>query len=126
MANSDQKNKKSNKLPLSVLNYFASFTETKFNFRTLINYKWTNNELTLDLALFQNFQNSLLNKIKSGDNSQLIVQRNEHTLLLPGNEIKQEINKILSDEFNLNYLKSCISQEKEKISKKGGGFYCHR
>ncbi len=111
-----------NKLPSSILNYFASFTETKFNFRTLINYRWTNNELTLDLVLFQDFQNSLLKKIKSGDNSQLTIQRNEHTLILPGNEIKQEIDKILSDEFNLTYLKSCIKQEKEKISKKESGF----
>ena len=122
MVSSKQNSQKSIKLPLSILNYFASFTETKFNFRTLINYKWTNNELTLDLALFQNFQDSLLDKIKAGDNSQLTVQRNEHTIILPGSEIKQEIDRILSDEFNLTYLRSCINQEKGKISKKESGF----
>ena len=40
------------KLPKQILNYFATFTETRFNFRRLINYKWTNNELTLDLSFF--------------------------------------------------------------------------
>ena len=45
-----------NKLPEGILNYFATFTETRFNFRRLINYKWTNNELTLDLSLFPEFQ----------------------------------------------------------------------
>jgi len=58
--------KSANKLSTSILNYFAAFTETKFNFRTLINYRWTNNELTLDLAIFQDFQDALLQRIKAG------------------------------------------------------------
>ena len=38
-------NKKSaTRLSANILNYFAAFTETRFNFRTLINYRWTNNE----------------------------------------------------------------------------------
>jgi len=61
--------KSANKLSTSILNYFAAFTETKFNFRTLINYRWTNNELTLDLAIFQDFQDALLQRIKAGDNT---------------------------------------------------------
>ena len=43
-------NKKSaTRLSANILNYFAAFTETRFNFRTLINYRWTDNELTLIL-----------------------------------------------------------------------------
>ena len=56
-----------NKLPKEILNYFATFTETRFNFRRLINYKWTNSELTLDLSFFPEFQRTLLNKIEAGD-----------------------------------------------------------
>jgi hypothetical protein len=41
---------KANKLSESILNYFAAFTETGFNFRTLINYRWTNNEHILTLS----------------------------------------------------------------------------
>ena len=58
---------KANKLSANILNYFAAFTETRFNFRTLINYRWTNNELTLDLGIFQDFQDELLQRIKTGD-----------------------------------------------------------
>ena len=54
---------KANKLSESILNYFAAFTETRFNFRTLINYRWTNNELTLNLSIFQYVQDVLLQKI---------------------------------------------------------------
>ena len=59
-----QNQKKTNRLSTTILNYFAAFTETKFNFRTLINYRWTNNELTLDLAIFQDFQDLILQRIK--------------------------------------------------------------
>ncbi len=33
--------KNSTRLSANILNYFAAFTETRFNFRTLINYRWT-------------------------------------------------------------------------------------
>jgi len=54
---------KADNLSANVLNYFAAFTETRFNFRTLINYRWTNNDLTLDLSIFQDFRDALLQKI---------------------------------------------------------------
>ena len=109
-----QNKKGPNKLSTSVLNYFAAFTETKFNFRTLINYRWTNDELTLDLALFQDFQDSLLERIKTGDNSPLVVRANENILTLSGDEVLLEINKALSGKFGLDYIKTCVKQESAK------------
>ena len=106
-----QNKKSDNKLSTSILNYFAAFTETKFNFRTLINYRWTNNELTLDLAIFQDFQDSLLQKIKTGDNTPLTVRNNEHILSLSEDELLLEINEAISDRFGLDYLKTCVKQE---------------
>ncbi len=70
-----QNRKRGNKLPTSILNYFAAFTETRFNFRTLINYRWTENELTLDLAIFQDFQDIILQRIKAGDNTPLTLKK---------------------------------------------------
>jgi hypothetical protein len=106
------KNRKSaSKLSTSILNYFAAFTETKFNFRTLINYRWTNNELTLDLAIFQDFQYTLLQRIKAGDKTPLIVKNNEHILALSGDEVLLEIDNALSGKFGLDYLKTCVKQE---------------
>ena len=92
------KNRKSaNKLSTSILNYFAAFTETKFNFRTLINYRGTNNELTLDLAIFQDFQDALLQRIKARDNTPLIVRNNEHILTLSGDAVLLEIDKAVAE-----------------------------
>jgi hypothetical protein len=97
-------NKKSaTRLSANILNYFAAFTETRFNFRTLINYRWTDNELTLDLGIFQEFQDELLQRIKTGDSTPITVKNNEHVLSLSGDDVLLEINKALSDKFGLEY-----------------------
>jgi len=105
----------SKKLPSSILNYFAAFTETKFNFRTLINYRWTNDELTLDLSLFQNFQKKLLEIIKSEKNKSIVIKSNEFTLSLLGDDIQIEIEKALSNAFGQDYLKTCVEQKLDRI-----------
>ena len=99
------------KLPKEILNYFATFTETRFNFRRLINYKWTNNELTLDLSLFPEFQLLLLNKIKADDLSPLAVRKNEYTLVLCKENLLVEVKKLLQGNFGADYLEQCINDE---------------
>ena len=91
-------------LSANILNYFAAFTETRFNFRTLINYRWTDNELTLDLGIFQDFQDELLQRIRTGDSAPITVKNNEHVLSLSGDDVLLEINKALSDKFGLDIL----------------------
>ena len=100
-----------NKLPKEILNYFATFTETRFNFRRLINYKWTNNELTLDLSLFPSFQALLLNKIKTGDLSPITIKQNEHTILISKEAFQTEIETLLQNTFNKDYLDKCLNDE---------------
>ena len=99
------------KLPKEILNYFATFTETRFNFRRLINYKWTNNELTLDLSLFPEFQLLLLNKMKNGDLSAVAVKKNDYTLVLSKDSLLLEVKKLLQGNFGADYLKQCINDE---------------
>lgn len=112
-------NKKSvTRLSANILNYFAAFTETRFNFRTLINYRWTDNELTLDLGIFKEFQEELLQRIKSGDRTSLTVRNNEHVLSLSGEDVLLEINNALSDKFGLEYLNSCVEQETQKVAER--------
>jgi len=113
------KNKKeANKLSSNILNYFAAFTETRFNFRTLINYRWTNNELTLDLSIFQEFQDTLLEKIKTGNRTPISVKNNAHDLTLSGSKILPEIDKALSKKFGTEYLEEFIEQERRKIAER--------
>jgi hypothetical protein len=117
-----QNRKSATTLSANILNYFAAFTETRFNFRTLINYRWTDNELTLDLGIFQGFQDELLQWIKSGDTTPVIVRSNEHVLSLSGDEVLLEINKALSDKFGLEYLKSCVEREIQRVAERDAVF----
>ncbi len=107
-----------NKLPKEILNYFATFTETRFNFRRLINYKWTNNEFTLDLSLFPEFQLLLLNKIKDGDLSPVAVKKNEYTLVLSKDSLLIEVKKLLQGHFGADYLEQCIKDEYTQIAER--------
>jgi superfamily I DNA and/or RNA helicase len=105
-----------NNLPKQILNYFATFTETRFNFRRLINYKWTNNELTLDFSFFPQFQTKLLEKIKTGDMSPVSVKQDEQTIVIPKDQITAEIEKVLIKDFNSAYIDKCQNEEVTNIS----------
>lgn len=105
-----------NNLPKEILNYFATFTETRFNFRRLINYKWTNNELTLDLSLFPEFQLKLLKKIKDGDLSPVVIKQGEYSISIPKDLLLVEIVKLLKVKFNKDYLEKCIIDEYKQVA----------
>ncbi|MDD5322418.1 MAG: AAA domain-containing protein [Methylococcales bacterium] len=105
-----------NKLPKEILNYFATFTETRFNFRRLINYKWTNNELTLDLSFFPEFQRTLLKKIEAGDLSSLSIKQKEFTIVISKESVLLEIKKILQGNFNAMYLENCLQAEFSQVA----------
>ncbi|KAF0159362.1 MAG: superfamily I DNA and RNA helicase and helicase subunit [Syntrophaceae bacterium] len=105
-----------NKLPKEILNYFATFTETRFNFRRLINYKWTNNELTLDLSLFPSFQTLLLNKVKTGDLAPITIKQNQYAILISKEAFQTEIEALLQNNFNKAYLDQCLSDEDALIA----------
>ncbi|MBW6484996.1 MAG: AAA family ATPase [Syntrophobacterales bacterium] len=99
------------KLPKEILNYFATFTETRFNFRRLINYKWTNNELTLDLSLFPTFQTRLLQKIKTGDLSPVTIKQNEYTIVISKEVLQLDVEALLQNKVNKSYLDKCLTDE---------------
>jgi hypothetical protein len=109
---------KLSKLASSILNYFAAFTETRFNFRTLINYRWTDDEFTLDLSVFQGFQDQIISRIKSGDYTPLSVKSGEHVLKLSGDRVSLAFLRELAERFGQGYLKSCVNTEYEKAAEK--------
>ena len=117
-----QSTKQSNKLASSILNYFAAFTETRFNFRTLINYRWTDNELTLDFSIFRDFQDQLISKIRSGDYSSINIKSNQHVVKLSGDKVFIAVSKELSDRFGSHYIKSCVEDEYKKVAEKNKVF----
>ncbi len=104
-----------NKLPKQILNYFATFTETRFNFRRLINYKWTNNELTLDFSFFPKFQEKLITSIREGKLDTITVAQNEYAITIPKEKIMHEIEQFIKKDMSSNLLEDYISQEKATL-----------
>jgi len=101
------------KLPQEILNYFATYTETRFNFKRLVNYKWTNDEKTLDFSLFPDFQRSLLEKIATGNLTPVIIQPHEHAIVICRDSVLVEIEKLLRSKISSDYLENCIKDEYE-------------
>jgi len=106
--------KKANNLSTNILNYFAAFTETRFNFRTLINYRWTNSELTLDLAIFQDFQDTLLQRIKAGDKTPIRVKAMSIFLRFPVMKFFRRLIRPFRISLVRNILRDLLSKSAGK------------
>ena len=104
-----------NQLSEKILNYFATFTETRFNFRRTIEYNWKNNETTLDFSVFPEFRELLISKIKKGDLSSIKIKPNKFVVKLPGEKVLAYLQKELKDLLSKDYLDICINQELDKI-----------
>ena len=100
-----------NNLPKQILNYFATFTETRFNFKRLINYRWTNNELTLDLSLYPDFQRLLLDSIRNGALAEIAIIPGQHILVVKKEELVTTITKIIQDNFSAGLLQKIFDEE---------------
>ncbi len=103
-------------LSKEILNYYATYTETRFNHRQHINYKWTNSELTLDLSLFPEFQLVLLEKIKKGDLSPIVVKKKQYTITIPKELLLMETEKLIKETFNKEYLEKLIYEEFTQVA----------
>jgi superfamily I DNA and/or RNA helicase len=104
-------------LSKSILNYYATFTETRFNFRTLINYQWSDDELTLDFGIFHNFQKQILKHINLGKKKDFSIKKGDFQICLPDKLISKTIVKELNNKFSIEYLKTCIKFKEKKFTK---------
>jgi len=105
------------KFAKSILNYFATYTETRFNFQKKIDYRWTDDSLTSDLSVFPYFQKKILDSIKKGEKFSFEIKRGDYKVSLNEDEFKQKLIDKLESDYNLGYLKTCIKQSKDRLLK---------
>jgi len=105
-----------NQLPKEILNYFATFTETRFNFKRLVNYRWTNNEFTLDLPLYPNFQKTLLDLIKEGEISNISISPGQHIVSIKKEDIIQLITNIIHTKYSKDFFDDLLKEERIKAN----------
>jgi hypothetical protein len=80
----------------SVLNYFATYTETRFRFATKrLAYQWADDlHLTLDvldLAVFPDVQSRILDCVAASKPIQIAVQKGEHVIGLVGRPVVERL-----------------------------------
>lgn len=102
-------------LPKQILNYFATFTETRFNFKRLINYRWTDNEFTLDLSLYPDFQRSLLDSIRNGVLADITIAPGQHTLAINKEELISSTEIVFQKNLSVSKLQQLFDEEIRRI-----------
>ena len=105
------------KFTKSILNYFATYTETRFRFQTKISYKWTDDLLTAEMSVFPEFQKKVLDSIKNKGLLNIAIKQGEYSVSLDEDEFKSALTQKLEINYNLDFLKSCIDQAKTHLSK---------
>jgi very-short-patch-repair endonuclease len=89
----------------SILNYFATYNETRFNFNKKIGYAWSNDELTLDLNIFEEFINKIFTQLSTGKGLNLEISQGEYKILLEEDKFKEEC---------LDYIQGSLKEGLEK------------
>lgn len=105
------------KFAKSILNYFATYTETRFNFQKKVDYKWTDDHLTAELSVFSEFQQKILSTIKNKEQFQFSVKKGEYSISLDEDSFKKELLQQLETNYNLAFLKICLKQSYDKLIK---------
>jgi len=101
----------------SILNYFATYTETRFRFQTKIRYKWTDDSLTAELSVFPEFQKKVLDSIKNKAVLNISVKQGEYSVSLSEDDFKKALLQKLETNYNLEFLKDCIEQVRTQLRK---------
>lgn len=100
----------------AILNYFAAFTETRFRFDKKTTFAWTNDQFTLDLAVFPDFQEDLLNAVAAGQRLTIKVAENQYTVCLDAEGLRRRLLEMLDATFSTSYAENCISSARATIT----------
>jgi very-short-patch-repair endonuclease len=99
----------------SILNYFATFNETRFRFSRKLPYEWSDDSFTCDLSVFPKFQKELISSIVLGKPLHIEIRKGEHIVSLDSTEVKEALLSTVESKFNVNFLQNCIDQFRERL-----------
>jgi very-short-patch-repair endonuclease len=99
----------------SVLNYFATYTETRFRFATKrLAYQWADDQHhvldVLDLGVFPSVQAHILDCVAANQPINLSVQQGEHTIRLDGQIVAQHLQAFVDRDDKASVLESLLRE----------------
>ena len=99
----------------SVLNYFAAYNETRFRFNRKLPYYWTEDSFTLDLSVFPEFQNKLVEAVASGNQPSFEIEKGQYTVALDHDGFLVALKPVLAEQFNQDFLHNLVSENFERL-----------
>lgn len=108
------------KFTKGLLNYFAAYSETRFQFNAKVGYKWSDDHLSADFSVFPEFQKTLLDIIKQKQKLSLTIKAGDYKIDISQGEFKEFLFKSLNGQYDSNFVKACVQQAKERLSKLNG------
>lgn len=108
------------KFTKGLLNYFAAYSETRFQFSAKVGYKWSDDHLSADFSVFPEFQKALLDIIKQKQKLTLTIKAGDHKIDISQDEFKRLLLESLNGQYDADFVKACIQQAKERLSKLNG------
>jgi len=100
----------------SILNYFATYNETRFRFNKKIPYAWSNDELTLDFSVFPEFERILLNSINNNQPFSLQISKDQYQVAIESENFKAQVLDAIDNSYNQKFLESCINQAQKQYT----------
>lgn len=102
----------------SILNYFATYNETRFRFTKKIPYAWSNDEFTLDFSVFPELERIFLDSILKNQSFSIEIKPDQYQICLDVNDFKAQILAQIQENYNLDYLESCLQSSKNQYANK--------
>lgn len=102
------------KFAKSILNYFATYAETRFRFDKKIDYVWTDDPLTAELSVFPDFQKKILELLRTGQPFNLAVKRGEYSVALDEIKFKALLLQHLKEKFDLDRIKTFVEDVRKQ------------
>ena len=108
------------KFTKGLLNYFAAYSETRFQFSAKVGYKWSDDHLSADFSVFPDFQKLLLDIIKQKKQLSLTIKPGDYQIDISTDEFKRLLLEKLTGDYDVSFVKTCVQQAKERLSKLNG------
>jgi len=102
----------------SILNYFATYNETRFRFTKKIPYAWSNDEFTLDFSVFPELERVFLASILNNQKFSIEIKPDQYQIYLDSNSFKTQLMGQIEENYNIVFLESCFIRSKNQFANK--------
>jgi hypothetical protein len=103
----------------SILNYFATYTETRFRFNARLPYAWANDILTLDFSIYPAFEAEVLAILASQALPDVRIRKGDHSVALDPDLVRTALLEALSPFLTSESLGRGISDYRKRFEEAG-------